>query len=283
MEQEKIAIVVDSGCDLPKEWLTKYHIFEVPLQVMIGEVTYQDKQNITTREVYRALEAGQAVKTSLPTGAAIQTIFDQVKDAGFTHLLAFTISSQLSGTYQLMSLLAAEQQDLKIHVFDTKNMSIGAGLFALHAARLVEQGWMFTAIINEVCDTSRSHFIGEVETLEYLHRGGRISSASAKLGTVFNIKPLLEIDESGQVAVLAKVKGRKKMQRLMLETLDSDVTVPNRFVVAIEGNDELTDSIETAIQTQYPEIKEVIHSRVGAAFGVHVGPKVTVMAIYQMY
>lgn len=280
MVNEKIAIVVDSGCDLKQEWLEEYQIIEIPLQVMIGDKTYLDRQEIRTDEVY--LRLNELPKTSLPTGESIQTIFDNLHDQGFEQVLVFTISSALSGTYQLVSLLANEQEGMNIHVFDTKNMSIGAGLFALHAAKLRERGWQFQAIIDEVCQPSRSFLFGEVATLEHLYRGGRISTASAKLGTMLNIKPILALDEEGKVTTLAKVKGRKKMKKELLSILADHLETPAKMMVAVEGNDDLTFAVEEALG-QYPDLKEVIRADVGAAFGVHVGPEITMIAVYRLY
>lgn len=282
MKQEKIAIVVDSGCDVPKEWLEKDFMFEVPLQITIGDQSYFDRQNIATADIYHQMEEGKVPKTSLPQGSDIESLFDRLETEGYTHVLVCAISSQLSGTYQLFKLMSAEYDHLQIHVFDTRNMSIGAGLFAIHAAKLLEQGWKFAAIVDEVCQPARSRIFGEVETLEYLKQGGRISHLSATLGSVLNIKPLLTIDEKGKVVTLAKVKGRKRMARQFRQEMDNALDVPTKYVVAIEGNDDLTAELNGALD-QYPELTEVIHSQIGAAFGVHVGPKVTIMVIYRMY
>lgn len=282
MNHEKIAIVVDSGCDVPKEWLKKDLIFEIPLQITIDDRCYRDRKEITTEEIYKQMSLGKVPKTSLPQGKDIQNLFDHLQSQGYTHVLVCTISSQLSGTYQLIQLLSSEQESMHIHVFDTKSISIGAGLFALHAAMLVEQGWQFDSIIKEVCHPSRSHVFGEVETLEYLKRGGRISHLSATLGSVLNIKPLLTISDDGCVMTMAKVKGRRRMFRLFCQEVEKVLDAPKKYIIAIEGNDDLTADLDGVLE-QYPELIDTIRSHVGAAFGVHVGPKVTVMAIYRMY
>lgn len=125
MNAEKIALLVDSGTDVPQEVMDRYGIYMIPLQIIYKERTYTDKLEISPEEVYRRLEE-EVPSTSLPDGAQIQAILEQIKADGYEKLLIVTISSGLSGTYNVLRLIGQDVEGLAVHVLDTKSIGIGA-------------------------------------------------------------------------------------------------------------------------------------------------------------
>src|SRR5699024_2037896 len=139
MNKEKIAILVDSGADIPKNLLEKYNIYVLPLKVIYKDKEYSDGVDITPQEMYKRLET-EIPTTSLPSGGEINAMFDKIKSDGYEKLLVVTISSGLSGTYNYISLLASQYDGLDIFVLDTKNIGIATGFSAIQAAEYIKEG-----------------------------------------------------------------------------------------------------------------------------------------------
>ena len=120
MNKDKVAVLTDSGCDVPLNFREKYNIFMLPLRVMYPEKDYEDGVNIDPMMVYRRFP-DEYPSTSTPSLAEVQDIFDEIRDAGYEKIIAVTISSGLSGTFNTIRLAAEQQDELEIFVFDTKN------------------------------------------------------------------------------------------------------------------------------------------------------------------
>lgn len=145
MNNAKTAIMIDSGCDLEPEFIKKYDIKVLNLKVMYGETIYSDGEDIDPLEVYRRFP-NEIPKTSTPNMYEVQELVQQIKDEGYEKIVAITISSGLSGTFNTVAMTFEEEEDIETFAFDTKNISIGAGLFAMWAAKKLEEGWTFEAI-----------------------------------------------------------------------------------------------------------------------------------------
>ena len=180
MNKEKIALLVDSGTDVPEALVKQYGMYVLPLQIIYPEKTYTDKVDITPEEVYQRLEK-EIPSTSLPDGATIQAIFDKIKEAGYEKVLAVTISSGLSGTYNVVRLLGEQTEGLDVFVLDTKNIGIGAGIQAIRAAELIETGLGWQELQQKLTEeVANAKVFFNVATLEYLQKGGRIAHGAAE-------------------------------------------------------------------------------------------------------
>jgi DegV family protein with EDD domain len=174
MNKEKIAILVDSGTDVPPELMEKYHMFMIPLKIIYKDREYTDKVDITPEEIYEKLPQ-EIPSTSLPDGEAITEIFDEIKKQGYGKILAVTISSGLSGTYNVVRLLGEQYEGLETYVLDTKNIGIGAGFSAIQAAEWLEEGMDWESLkTNLEKHVPQNKVFFNVATLEYLQKGGRI-------------------------------------------------------------------------------------------------------------
>ena len=137
MNKEKIAVLVDTCCDVPQTFVEQYHMYVIPLKVVYKDAEYLDGVDITPEQVYQGLER-EVPKTSLPSGERITEIFDQIRADGFQKVIAITLSSGLSGTNNMIHLIADQLEDMEVFIMDTKNISIGGGFHAIQAARYID-------------------------------------------------------------------------------------------------------------------------------------------------
>ena len=193
-ENQRIAVLVDSATDVPPEVVEKYGVFIAPLHVNYSDGDFLDRVTIQPEEVYRRFET-EIPKTSTPAPADIMSLFDRIAAEGYTHVIAVTISSGLSGTYDLVRSIASGRADLQCAVIDTKSIGIAAGLTAVLVCELVGSGMPFSQVIARAEGTAeRSEGFFCVNTLEYLYKGGRIGAATYAIGSKPRPQGLAEED-----------------------------------------------------------------------------------------
>lgn len=274
MTNKKIAILVDSGCDVPETLTQAYNLYVIPLKIIYKDAEFTDKVDITAEEIYDRLPV-EIPKTSLPEGAVIQNIFEQIIADGYKQLIAITISSGLSGTFNSVRLIAKDFPELETFMFDTKNIGIGAGVQAVRAAELISEGQPFEHITKTLSDdVTKSKIFFSVATLEYLQKGGRIGLVSSILGNALKLNPIISCNEDGIYHTVAKSRGRKK-------SLEKTVSLVKAYVgdhkkvrlVVAHGNAEkealiLIEVLKAAI----PQASEVLFGQISPALVVHTGP-----------
>lgn len=274
---KKTVIVTDSTADIPADLVKKYDIRIVPLRLMFGSDTYLDGVEITASEFYKRLvEAPQLPTTSQPSPADFVEEYESIlKEYPDCSILSMHLSSGMSGTYQ-SALLATSllEGEADITVWDSKSASYGFGLFVVHAAQLAAEGLTVDEILSsteELRSKRRLFFL--VDTLEYLQKGGRIGKASAVLGTLLNIKPILSIDSEGIIYPVEKVRGRKKATARMIELFQNDLVGVTNINVAV-GHTADPASVEDFLKqlSAVFTVKETVLSDIGAVIGTHVGP-----------
>jgi DegV family protein with EDD domain len=271
-----IKLLTDSGCDLPKEWLetNKIHLF--PLVVHLDESDFYDMETIDSSKVYDAMRDEKVPKTSQVPPTRFQETFTKLAEEK-KEAIYISFSSGLSGTFQTASMIAdqvkEEYPDFTLSIIDTKCASLGMGLVVLKAAELAKQGVPYNELVKKVSSyaTHMEHIV-TVDDLNYLSRGGRVSKASAFVGGLLNIKPLLHI-EDGKLVPIEKIRGRKKVLQRMIDVMKErghDLT--NQTIGVSHGEDE-----EAAMLLQ-EKIKEQLGcnsfyiTQIGSAIGAHAGP-----------
>lgn len=279
----KIALITDSTCDLPESYLKKYEIQVVPLTIIWEGEAFLDGVDLQPEEFYQRLEADSSLPTtSQPTPQQILEIYQQVLDQGAEEILAITISSAMSGTYASASQ-AAEMLDHPVRVLDSRSNSMSLGWQVLSAARAREAGGDLDAMIH-AADTARSSmvYIITLDTLEYLHKGGRIGGASHFIGNLLNLKPQILVNhQTGEVEGGRRSRTRKKALADLYSDFFSQVDLDKKLRVAVLHNAALeearkiADRIEREIQ---PE--ELILSIVSPVLGVHTGPRAVALCGY---
>jgi DegV family protein with EDD domain len=232
---------------------------------------------IDSSTVYNAMREGQVVKTSQASPNTMKELFIEIAEKGQTAIyIAF--SSELSGTYQTAVLMQqevlVEHPDLDLTIIDSKCASLGLGLVVKHAAELAVYGASKEDILANIAyDISHMEHVFTVDNLDYLARGGRVSKASAFVGGLLNIKPLLHM-EVGKLIPLEKIRGRKKVLRRMLEVMKerNGFTANNQRVGISHGDDEVTAIALQEMIQESSECSNFTITTIGSAVGAHAGP-----------
>lgn len=281
MNKEKIAILVDSACDVPQYLQEELPIYCAPVTIQYPNECYFDRVNITPDEVYNRLEK-EIPTTSLPTGENVEKVLTQIQKDGYEKVIAFTISSALSGTYRFIELML-EDSPLEGKVIDTKSIGIGSGLFAIEAAQLAESGRSFAEIVRTCSETKKSKVFISLSTLEYLQKGGRIGLVSAKVGQLLKVKPIVSCNHEGVYYTAAKVRGKRKripeLLKLVDEVLDEHGQHP--FVLAVaHGKDDQAEVLYEEMKERYSHAQHIYYGDISPALGVHTGPGLLGVGIY---
>ncbi|GAB6929753.1 DegV family protein [Paenibacillus sp. JCM 10914] len=273
----KTVIVTDSTADIPADLVKQHNIHIVPLRLMFGEETYLDGVEIAPGEFYKKLvQSTQLPTTSQPSPADFVAVYESILEQyPGCSIVSLHISSSMSGTYQ-SALIATSmiEGDADITVWDSKSASYGFGLLVVEAAKLAQEGATASDIVaslEEIRSKRRLYFL--VDTLEFLQKGGRIGKASAVLGTLLNIKPILSIDDEGVIFPVEKVRGRKKATAKIIELLARDLSGVTHVKVAVGHTadpaqvEEILQQLSTVFQ-----VEETTLSEIGPVVGSHVGP-----------
>ncbi len=214
---KQIKIIADSTCDLSPELIKEYDIAVCPLQVNMGEESRLDGVNVTPDEIYAwADKNNKTPTTSAPSPEAVSNFLKQYSDEN--DIIVFTISSEMSSTYQIFCAQAAEIEGARITVIDSRNLSTGIGLQVLAAAEMARNGADYDSIIkeiNEITPKVRAGFI--VENVLFLYKGGRCSALAAFGATALKLRPTLAVVD-GVIKVDRKVRGDIKSATMKYAT-----------------------------------------------------------------
>ncbi|WP_214808807.1 DegV family protein [Exiguobacterium sp. s102] len=276
-----VRFITDSGADAPQELLDAHDITIMPFGVLIGDDTYFDGETISPEELYAKMRDGAAPKTFQVEVTRIAEVFKAHFEQGEPFLyLAF--SSDLSGTYQTATMLAeelAEQYpDVPYAVIDTKTASTGQGLFVLDVATFAKTHTFdeTKAYAEQKVNSIRHLFT--VESLEYLMRGGRVSRASAFIGGLLSILPLLTV-EDGKLIPKEKIRGQKKVMNRIVEWMEEarPMIDGHRIIIGHGDSIERAEMLKQLIEAHFHP-SEILITFAGAAIGSHTGPGLIVIA-----
>ncbi|MBM7604112.1 DegV family protein with EDD domain [Metabacillus crassostreae] len=271
-----VHILADSACDLPIEYFEDHSISFLPLSVDLDGKQLTDQQEASPKKIYDAMRNGAIVKTSQVSPLLFKEVFTDLAKKG-TPSIYVAFSSELSGTYQTAMMIRNEVLEefpnFELAIIDSKCASLGYGLAVMYAVGLAEDNQSFTQIeaaVKNYCP--KIEHIFTVDNLEYLARGGRISKASAFVGGLLNIKPLLHVEE-GKLIPLEKIRGRKKVLKRIIEVMkERGVNLQNQTIAISHGDDiEVANEMKAIILEEFSP-KEVYINFVGAVIGAHSGP-----------
>ena len=272
----KVAVVTDSGVNLPETVQETHQINVVPLKVILGEQTLRDGIDITPSRFYELLRAASKLPTtSQPSTGDFVEVYSRLSGE-VDAIVSIHLSELLSGT--IKSALAARElvNHVPIEVIDSRSASVGLGFVVLAAAREAQRGGGLPEVVAAAKKLiPRINVIFVVDTLKYLHMGGRIGGASAMLGTALKIKPLLHLYE-GQVNPLERVRSKCKATERMLEIMaqrlqgDDSEGVLHAAVAHADREDEALELKEQVLSRFQPD--EFYLSELTPAIGTHAGP-----------
>jgi len=271
-----VKIVTDSSAHLSDELLARYDIRVVPLKLIFGDRVYREGLDITNDEFYPMLrQAKELPTTSQPSSGEFLEVYSELVGQGH-EIVSIHISSELSGT--VASAQAAKEQlpEARIAVMDSRSVSLGLGMIVLEAARAADEGKSYeevVALVREMIPRVKVVFV--VDTLEYLHKGGRIGGAATLLGTLLNIKPILRL-EDGRIEPLSKARTKKKALAKLLDAIGDYIgsgDAPVLMAVAHAQAEEEARWVEEQARSRF-NCREVHFVEIGPVIGVHAGPGV---------
>ena len=272
-----IKIICDSLSDIPKDLLEKYDIEVVPLTVILNGKEYKDGIDITKEEFYKILRDEKVYpKTSQATYAQFTEVFEKYIKQG-KEIIYISGSSSATGTYQSANMAKNDLDTDNIYTYDSQTFSFGIGYLVVKAAELAKEGKSPNEIIEILNDIrEKSYLLFSVDTLDYLKNGGRISSTKATIGSILNIKPILDVKD-GLVSSVAQVRGKKnvisKMIELVKENCGEDLS---NQIIYIGYSDDFKEKekLTDAIKEEFNPI-DIQYFMVGTCIGAHSGPGVT--------
>ena len=267
-----IKILVDSASDCRNN-RSIFHTV-VPITVSLGGTEYTDGENLDADTFYRLLaETKEFPKTAQPSPQQFAEVFQQIKDSD-DELIYFSISSALSGTFQ-SATIAKDMVDCdRIHLFDTKTATHAVNFLAGYAVHMANQGATVSEILTTCEDLKgKVKLLAGVDTLEYLYRGGRLTKASAAVGELARVKPIITITSEGTVSMIGKSLGKAGSMQLIAKQL-AGFHVDKRFPLYslyTYGEENCKQLEQTLEEKGYPIAGRL---QVGASIGAHVGPGV---------
>lgn len=275
-----VKIIVDSTVDLTPALKAQVSAV-VPLSVLFGDTEYKDGVTITPQKFYEMLVSSEALPTtSQPTPAAFGEAYAEATADG-SEVVVITISSRLSGTYQ-SATIAAEDYEGKVFVVDSRSAAIGTSVLTEYALQLVEQGMTGEQILKELMEKRKKvRLYAIVDTLEYLKKGGRLNAAVAVVGGLLNIKPLICLDDDGNIGMAGTARGMKKAFAALSENCAKnggiDRSMPNMAAYTGQSDENMLKYLEENQELWPSDTNTTI---VGATIGVHVGPGAVAVAFF---
>ncbi len=272
MLNKKTAIVTDSTCDIPQDVAKEYGIRVVPLRIVYNQEEYRDRVEISPESIYARLEY-EIPKSTLPLAEDVIAVLDELKAEGYEQVLVLTLSANLSGTHNLISLLSEDYEGMDIHVVNTATLSLGLGFLVIEAAKAIKE----TESIKEAMEhvkAVRKNMTGlfVLKTLKYLKLGGRIGKVSATLGSVLHIKPIIRVNDEGIYETLTKARGRNRSIESLIDKIRNKYQGKCINLAIVHG-----DAYQEAVKV-YEKIAEFAHvklkfiEQVSPVIGLHTGP-----------
>ncbi|MGI9136126.1 MAG: DegV family protein [Candidatus Nanopelagicales bacterium] len=274
----KVAVVTDSTSYLPRGWAAEFGIVVVPVQVIVAGRPLDETDDDQAQQVTDALTSLQPVSTSRPSPERFLQAFRAAQAAGATEIVVATLSSAMSATYE-SALLAARDATIAVTVIDSGTIAMGLGFAVTRGATAARAGASAAEVAGIIENSARAACVYfYVDTLEYLRRGGRVSSAKAAMGHALQVKPLLHV-EHGRVEALERLRTSGKALARLAELA---ITAANGDAcdVAVQhlGAPERAAALARQLRTSLPAC-EVIECPVGGVVGAHVGPGMVAVVV----
>ena len=270
-----VQIITDSAADLQPQEYEQLGVTCIPLRVAFGDDEYQENVDLGKDRFYELLTGSDEFpKTSQASPAVLEALFEQAKVQG-DEAVYITLSSALSGTYQTACMVREDVDYEGNFVFDGKNATGGQRLLVEYACRLRDEGKNAAQIIAGLESIrDRIELYACVNTLEYLHKGGRISHAVYTLGNLAQIKPIISVDVEGKVALPAKAMGMRKGMDLLCKRLTARKPDGDHPVYVMYTDDRsVAQTLAARMEAQgLGSVPDERIIQVGAAIGAHIGP-----------
>ena len=254
LNDSRTAVLVDSGCDLGTKLAEQYQIKVVRLKVIYPEKVYEDGLDIDPMEVYRRFP-DVIPKTSTPNVTEVEEVIKTIREEGYKNIIGITISSGLSGTNNVFRLAFSELKDMGTFLFDTKNISIGAGIYAVWTAQKLAEGWSFEETSKELEKKQHdSRLCYYMNTLDYLAKGGRITPSIAIVGKILHLKPIISCNNEGIYYTAAIIRGAAKgMSKLIDMEAEAARSMKGKLWATVMNGDA---------QSSIPEVTKMLFEKI---------------------
>lgn len=265
-----VHIVTDSTCDLPAETIERYGISVVPLYINVGKQGFLDGIDITREDFYKKLPIfPEHPTTAAPSPQKFHAIYDALADEGAKHVLSIHISSALSAILDVARVAAQETISVPVHVFDSRQLSLGTGFLVETAAKMAALGHTLEEIIAALNEQiMRSHVFAALDTLEFLKRSGRMNGFIAQLGGLLQLKPILTMYD-GKPGT-ERVRTRERAMQRLLEMLHQ-VGKFERLAIVHTNAPERVAELQARVASLLPAA-ELMIADITPVIGAHIGP-----------
>ncbi|WP_278600129.1 DegV family protein [Clostridium tertium] len=276
----KIALITDSTCGLPKEYINEYDVKVVPLKILYKDKEFIDGINITPEEVYSKLPK-ELPTTSMPSVDDITSLYNELIKESYTQAIVLPVSSGLSSTINSFKLASEEFKDkINTFIFDTKILSMAVGLIVIEVGKMIKKKMNFEDICNTIPKLRENLWMYfTVDTLEYLIKGGRIGKVTGGIGEILNLKPIITMDDNGSYTNYTKVRGSKQAFKKLLD-LSTDILNKGKGKVIImtgtmhEEAEKLKEILSSHENTTF-----IYKGTITPAVGIHSGPRLLAVAV----
>jgi DegV family protein with EDD domain len=276
-----IKILADSTCDLSKEVLELYDIILAPLTINIEGKLYKDRVDIEPNDFYSILKGlSEHPTTGMPSPEEYLKIINKAVNDGYEEILCICMSSGTSGAYQSAAIAKDYSYEeypesaVKIHVVDSKCMSHGSGWLIMKSAMMREQGASFEEIIdfNETYKTKVKHFLS-VDDLNHLIKSGRLTNASAFIGKILMLKPIMTMKQ-GKGAIVAKERGRNKVLKHYVQEFikRNDNEMTEFILIGYTSDKAVAETLKQKLREEAGFSGAIHIMQMGVSVGTHVGP-----------
>ena len=263
------AIVTDSTSDIPAEFLNEYHIYQIPVDLTLDNKTYLDGFDLSRNEFYDRLPTLKKMPTTAaPASGRFQELFKKIFKEGYTDIISIHAASKLSGIFNA-ARLAATEFSKTIHVVDSEQLSLGLGFQVLEAAQWARDKLPLDEILTRIKSIqARLHVYALLDTFTYIHRSGRVSWAKARLGSILNIKPIVEL-KKGEVLSRGLARARGNGIRQLGNYLRDQGPLEQLAVLHTNAAEAGKEFIQ---RYSPPGIPDPMLVNVTTIIGTHVGP-----------
>lgn len=283
MNAQKIAVVTDTGTNVPADFAEAHDIRQIPLQINYTEGSFRSGVDITSEEVIERFST-EIPTTSLPSPASIRETLEEARADGYERAVIVTISSGLSATNQTCHLVANQMEDFPVAVVDTRSIGVAAGMTVMDCALMVEAGVDFDLLEGRLnAEAEQTWVLFSLDELSFLRHGGRISEATYRLGSALNMKPVFECDEEGRYRTVKKCRGRERALKATVDLIAERAKLYKSVVLACAssrpGEDQLLERYVGLLQEKVENACGLIRTKLSPDLLVHTGPTLIGMAI----
>ena len=281
MNEQRIAIITDSGTDTPADFVAAHDVRVVPLRINYSDgSTYENGVDITAEEVVERF-AEEIPSTSLPSPMKIRDTFEQARRDGYVGAVVVTISSGLSATFETIGMVARQMDDFPVVMVDTKSIGIAAGFVVMEAVRQIEAGMPLErlgSVLAAVSERVRVFF--SVQKLDFLRKGGRISDAVYRVGSVLNIKPVLTCSPEGKYVIEKKARGWQRALDTQVALVAEQAARWQQVRLAVCTYDPaLREELVPRLRERIGNAVEILQTGLSADLLVHTGPTLVGMGV----